>query len=69
MRVINWICYLLQHHLQVIKLYWNVLFSFLQPMLYHSNQIIYDDRGLFSAVYKDSNLYNYGDPNHNEEKT
>lgn len=47
---------------------WFLLFSFLQPMLHHSHQIRFDDRGLFSVVYKDSNLCNYVKPSHNEGK-
>lgn len=43
-------------------------FSFLQPMLWHTKQIRYDDRELFSAVYKESNLCNYGGLSHNEAK-
>lgn len=43
-------------------------FSLLQPMLCHSNQISYDDRGLF-ILFIESNLYNYGDPSNNEQKS
>lgn len=45
-----------------------LLFSFLQPMLWHTKEIRYDDREPFSDVYKESNLCNYGDLSHNEAK-